>query len=136
MAKDFAANEHRAVEIVKVGREGHPVLVIDDYLSNPEAMVDFAASAANFAAPNNWYPGLRAQPLPQDYVVEVIRTLHRIIGETFELPTKGDVNANTYFGLATVVPQDLSTLQRLPHFDTANPRQIALLHYLCDASHG
>src|SRR5277367_2015651 len=130
MAKDFAANEHRVVEIVKVGREENPVIVIDDYLSNPEVMVNFAASEADFAAPNNWYPGLRAQPLPQDYVVEVIRTFHRIVGETFDLPTKGDVNANTYFGLATVAPWDLSTVQRLPHFDTANPRQIALLHYL------
>ena len=26
--------------------------------------------------------------------------------------------------------------QRLPHADSANPRQLALLHYLCDESHG
>jgi hypothetical protein len=136
MANDFAANEDRAVRTEKVGREENPVIVIDDYMANPDTMVDFASSTANFTAPNNWYPGLRAQPLPQEYVIEVIRALHGIIAETFDLPAKGDVNANTYFGLATVSPQNLSTLQCLPHFDTSNPRQIALLHYLCEESYG
>jgi Family of unknown function (DUF6445) len=105
-------------------------------MANPDAMVNFASSSANFTAPNNWYPGLRAQPLPQQYIIEVIRALHGIIAETFGLPAKGDVNANTYFGLATVLPQNLSTLQRLPHFDTPSPRQIAVLHYLCNELYG
>jgi hypothetical protein len=68
--------------------------------------------------------------------MEIIRVLHTTIGENFDLPTEGDVNVNTYFGLATSPPESLSVLQRLPHFDTSNPRQVAVLHYLCDGAQG
>jgi hypothetical protein len=136
MAGDFQANELRNVQILRVGREQHPVIVVDDFLSDAAPLMHYASTAVRFAAPKNWYPGLRAEPLPQPYVMEVIRALHTIIGETFDLPTQGGLDANTYFGLATLAPDALSTLQRLPHFDSANPRQIALLHYFCNASHG
>ena len=136
MASDFTINERRVVRTERVGREQNPVIVIDDYLSNPGDLAEFAASGAQFATPNNWYPGLRAQPLPQKYIVETIRALHNVIGETFDLPKKGDVNANSYFGLTTTPPDQLAALQRLPHFDTPSPRQVAVLHYLCDISHG
>jgi len=136
MANDYRANELRAVQTLRVGHEQNPVLVIDDFLSNADAIINFAASDAQFTTPKNWYPGLRAQPLPQAYVIEVIRALHSVIGEVFDLPTSGKVDTNTYFGLATVPPAELSTLQRLPHFDTPNPRQIAVLHYLCASTHG
>jgi hypothetical protein len=136
MTGEFRVNERRTIRTLRVGREASPVVVIDDYLAEPRTLVDFAASRAHFAAPKNWYPGLRAEPLPQAYVIETLRALHRLIGEVFELPTEGGVDANTYFGLATTAPAVLLPLQRLPHFDTPNPRQIALLHYLCDPAHG
>jgi len=136
MADEFGANKLRTMQTVRIGVEQNPVIVIDEFLSNPDALVNFASSSAHFAAPKNWYPGLRAEPLPQPYVIEIIGALHSVIGETFGLPVEGNVDANSYFGLATVAPDALSTLQRLPHFDTANPRQIALLHYLCAAPHG
>jgi hypothetical protein len=136
MVHDYSANELRNVQTLRIGREQSPVLVIDDFLSDTDALVNFAASNAQFMVPNNWYPGLRAQPLPQSYVIEVIRSLHSVIGESFDLPIRGNVDANTYFGLATTPPAALSPLQRLPHFDTPNPRQIAVLHFLCDPTHG
>ena len=136
MADDFSANELRTVQTVRIGHEQNPVVVIDDYLSNPDAMMNVASTVAHFSKPKNWYPGLRGEPFPQPYIAEAIRRLHPIIGETFGLPTQGDIDANSFFGLVTVLPSDLVTLQRLPHFDTANLRQVALLLYLCDASHG
>jgi hypothetical protein len=136
MAGTFQARELQDAQTLLVGREQHPVIVIDDFLIDTEPLMHYASTAVRFAAPKNWYPGLRAEPLPQPYVIEVIRALHIIIGKTFDLPMQGGVDANTYFGLATLTPDALSTLQRLPHFDSTNPRQIATLHYLCDASHG
>jgi hypothetical protein len=137
MNSGFGANAARKTETLQVGREQSPVIVIDDFLPDISPLVDFAASAARFGAPNNnWYPGLRAAPLPQPYVVAAIQALHLVVGEAFGLPTDGQVDANAYFGLATLAPEALSPLQRVPHFDTANPRQVALLHYLCDAKHG
>ncbi len=136
MTGEFRVSARRAIRTLRVGREASPVIVVDDYLAEPRALVDFAATHTRFGAPKNWYPGLRAEPLPKAYVVETLGALHRVIGETFELPVAGSVHTNTYFGLATTAPADLLPLQRLPHFDTPNPRQIALLHYLCDAAHG
>jgi hypothetical protein len=136
MPHSFGANESRSLQVQRIGREQNPVIIVDDFLSDPEPLMEYASSAVRFGAPKNWYPGLRAEPLPQNYVMEVIRALHGIIGETFDLPTRGGVDTNTYFGLATLAPNALSTLQRLPHFDSVNPRQVAVLHYLCDASHG
>lgn len=136
MAGPFNVNPARTVQTVRIGNKRNPVIVIDNILDEPDTLVEFAATAARFVVPQNWYPGLRAEPLPEPYVIEVIRALHPIIGEVFDLPTDGGVQANTYFGLATLAPEKLSLLQRLPHFDTQNPRQIALLHYLCDKSHG
>ena len=136
MSDGFGANAARKMETLQVGREQTPVIVIDDFLAGISDLVDFAASAAQFRAPNNWYPGLRAAPLPQPYVIAAIQALHLVVGEAFDLPTDGQVDANAYFGLATLAPEALSPLQRVPHFDTANPRQVALLHYLCDAKHG
>jgi hypothetical protein len=135
MTNVFASNPLDAVRILRLGREQAPAIVVDDFLRAPGALVDFAASA-RFAAPKNWYPGLRAEPLPQPYVIAIIQSLHTLIGETFGLPVEGDLDTNAYFGLATLPPGALSPLQRVPHFDTANPRQIAVLHYLCGAGHG
>ena len=136
MTGQFSVNPARDVQTLQIGNERNAVIVIDDFLVEPDALVELAATSARFAIPNNWYPGLRAEPLPEPYVIAVIQALHQVIGEVFGLPTEGGVQANTYFGIATLAPERLSPLQRLPHFDTPNPRQIALLHYLCDASHG
>ena len=136
MTEEFRVNGRRAIRTLRVGREANPVIIVDDYLAEPRALVDFAATHVRFGAPKNWYPGLRAEPLPKAYVVEALRSLHRVIGETFELPVTGSVHTNTYFGLATTAPAQLLPLQRLPHFDTPDLRQIAVLHYLCDAAHG
>ena len=136
MTDAYRVNEKRAVQTMRVGNEQNPVIVIDDLLVDPRTLVEFAATAARFLMPKNWYPGLRAEPLPQPYVIALIQALHPIIGEVFGLPTAGGVNTNTYFGLATTLPSALSPLQRLPHFDAPNPRQVALLHYLCDSAHG
>src|SRR5579862_4433101 len=126
MTGEFRVSARRAIRTLRVGREASPVIVVDDYLAEPRALVDFAATHTRFGAPKNWYPGLRAEPLPKAYVVETLGALHRVIGETFELPVAGSVHTNTYFGLATTAPADLLPLQRLPHFDTPNPRQIEI----------
>jgi hypothetical protein len=136
MSSGYRANATRKTDTLLIGREHSPVVVIDDFLADMSDLVDFAANEARFGAPNNWYPGLRATPLPQPYVIAAIQALHVLVSEAFELPADGQVDANAYFGLATLAPEALSPIQRVPHFDTANPRQIALLHYLCEAKHG
>jgi len=40
------------------------------------------------------------------------------------------------FSIVTTPPEALTPLQRLPHFDAADPGRIAVLHYLCGPSAG
>jgi hypothetical protein len=136
MASDFDLNAERSVDTRRVGREGHPVVVIDDLLRSPGVLLDYVMGAVTFRPPGNHYPGLRGEPMPKAYAASLIRGLNPLIEETFGVAVDGKIGANFYFGLATLPPPALSPLQRLPHFDTTNPNQIALLHYLCDGSHG
>jgi len=47
--------------------ERSPVLVIDNFLSDPEVLIDFAAAHAQFESVSNaFYPGVRA-PIPPIY---------------------------------------------------------------------
>jgi hypothetical protein len=136
MALDFGLNETRTTETRTVGHERHPVIVIDDALRVPGALLEYVMHAVRFSLPGNYYPGLRGEPMPKSYAAHLIRGLSPLIGETFGVDPAGKISANFYFGLATVRPEALSPLQRLPHFDTTNPNQIALLHYLCDGEQG
>src|SRR5215469_2026654 len=136
MGLDFALNDARKTETKTVGQERLPVIVIDDLLRMPDALLEYVTHAVRFAQPGNYYPGLRGEPMPKPYAASLIRGLGPLIGETFGVDPAGKISANFYFGLATVRPEALSPLQRLPHFDTTNPNQIALLHYLCDSEQG
>ena len=136
MALDFTLNDKRRITTHLVGNERQPVIVIDDALRTPGSVLEYVQHAVRFAPPSNHYPGLRGEPMPKPYAAHLIRGLGPLIGETFGLDPGGKIGANFYFGLATVRPEDLVPLQRLPHFDTTNPNQIALLHYFCDETQG
>lgn len=123
---------------LRVGREAETVLVIDDAAQDPGALVDCAARDAAFAAPSqarNFYPGLVA-PAPLAYVASLSRGLDPHIRRAFDL---GDVvlgRAVCNFSLATLAPERLNLAQRLPHVDTIDPLQFAILHYLCEPRFG
>ena len=59
-----------------------------------------------------------------------------LMHDVFRLPVDGPLKANCSFSIATLPPERLNLFQRLPHFDTVDERQLAVLHYLCDGSHG
>lgn len=133
----LALNPRAQMRVLHVGAEREPVLVIDDVLATPGALVDYAATQAAFrpaAEFHSHYPGLLA-PAPLGYVERVVRALAPLVVRAFGLPSgaaPGD--AQCYLSLVTLAPEALSTGQRLPHVDTTDPRQFAVLHYLCDGA--
>jgi hypothetical protein len=40
------------------------------------------------------------------------------------------------FSITTTQPDKLRPVQRVPHFDSSDPHQLAVVHYLCEARHG
>jgi hypothetical protein len=120
-------------QIHRAGIEKTPILVIDDMVDNPDALVDYAASLAPFPPEaGNYYPGLRLQlprdPIVVDYVDTVCRTLANLMANTYGLRriTVADVS----FSIVTKQPSELQPLQTIPHFDSPSPLFFAVLHYL------
>jgi hypothetical protein len=134
----FTPGPDPRVERLSVGREGHPVLILDGLLAGAESLVDFAADTATLApvkAAANFYPGVRA-PAPTGYVQALITALRPYLAETFGAPTDGKAHITSALSMAVLPADQASLAQRLPHIDTTAPTQLAILHYLCGPEHG
>ncbi|MGA2779670.1 MAG: DUF6445 family protein [Steroidobacteraceae bacterium] len=129
-------HESMRVTTAEVGRERLPVLVVDNFLGDPDILVDWAAQHGAFDGVRDaFYPGVRA-PIPQIYPFAVRTFLGSAIDAVFKLGN-GAVRAElSHFSLVTTPPARLNVPQRMPHFDNTNPKQLAILHYLCRAECG
>jgi len=134
----FIPAQELRVEVLHLGAEGEPVLVIDEVMERPTPLMTYAVRSAQFAPlrqAGNFYPGVRA-PAPRAYVHGLYSTLRPILAQAFGHDPSSPAQVTSALSLVTLPPQALNLAQRLPHFDTTDARQIAVLHYLCDASHG
>jgi hypothetical protein len=135
---DFHLNPEAGIRVAAIGGEQQPVIVIDQALQRPQALVDYAASEVAFEPAEAWrsgYPGLLG-PAPLAYVETLSRALDPLIRETFGLGPVVLTEATCNLSLATLAPEALSPEQRLPHVDTVDPLQFAILHFLCDERFG
>jgi hypothetical protein len=124
--------------LTRLGREGEPLLEVERILEAPEELVDYAAREVEFApvgGPHGGYPGVRA-PAPLDYVGSLVRRLSPFIERAFGLSGVKLGRAECSFSIVTRAPGDLKPLQRIPHVDTTDPLQFAILHYLCGPEKG
>ena len=124
-----------AVSTLRVGAEQRPVIVVDNFLDSPEVLIDYAAESAFDGVSDAFYPGFRAI-IPQIYCFAIRAFLGAVIGEVFGLPAANVTGELSHFSLVTTPPRALKPVQRVPHYDTTNPKQLAVLHYLCEAAHG
>lgn len=134
----FAPGPDPRVEALRIGREGHPVLVVDGLLTGAEGLVAFAADTAALApvkAAANFYPGVRA-PAPPGYVRALVTALRPHLAATFGAPPDGRAHVTCALSMATLPADQASLAQRWPHIDTTAPAQLAILHYLCGPPHG
>ncbi len=128
-------HEQCAVSTVRVGVEQQAVIVVDNFLSNPEVLIDCAAESSFDSVSDAFYPGCRA-PIPPIYCFAIRAFLGSIIGEVFGMAAGTVTGELSHFSLVTTPPQKLKPVQRMPHYDTTNPKQLAVLHYLCHPKHG
>lgn len=111
----------------RVGREAQPVVVIDGFAADPDALRD-AACRATFGPAAHHYPGIRGA-LPATYVARQTAGLADILGPLFGRTGAVDV-IDASFSIVTTPPVDLDVRQRLPHCDAFGADRIALVHYL------
>ncbi|MES2057704.1 MAG: DUF6445 family protein [Pseudomonadota bacterium] len=110
----------------RFGNEAQPLVVIDNFASDPESL-RAAAIATEFGPAAHHYPGIRA-PLPAGYLPVQQEIIAAALRETFGSDRAKVIDAS--FSIVTTPPADLTIRQRLPHCDAFAEERIALLHYL------
>ncbi len=127
-------NPAARIDLRQIGRERQPLLIIDDVLADPDALIE-AAKTADWHKPHTQYPGLNA-PLPAAYSQAVIRALRPLLQRGFGIPAHRQLNFFGFFALATQGPDQLQPIQKIPHRDSPDPFRIAMVHYLCRGQAG
>lgn len=124
-----------SVRLEHIGAERQPLMIVDDVLAEPQAMID-EACVANFYVPQHTnYPGINA-PIPQSYYLTVIAALRGPIEAAFGLPRSAYLSYFGFFALATVGAAKAQPIQKIPHRDSPDPNRLAMVHYLCRGNFG
>jgi hypothetical protein len=135
---DFSLHPKLTVYRSQVGIERQPVVIVENVLRDPAALIDFALQNVAFGpawTSTGGYPGVRA-PAPINYASGLVRALGPMIEDVFSLQAAKLARLDCNLSMVTLAPSELAPLQRIPHVDTVNSRQVALLHYLCDERYG
>lgn len=124
-------NDQALPRVRWVGEERIPVVTIDDFALDSDAVVGHACSTANFRAdPTSAYPGVRAA-LSRSHVVLELKALYPLMRKAYSIP--GDLSlkpVNAVYSLITTPESRLRLLQRLPHFDSVKRFYFAITHFL------
>jgi hypothetical protein len=134
---DFTLNNNPRLTKVTIGEESSPLLIIDSFAHKPDDLVSHVGDGSSFKADGkNFYPGKRT-PAPQVYSDEICIKYLPLFKSYFGFDNA--VSAKTLisaFAISDRSPEDLKPIQMLPHFDTTNINQLAVVHYLCEPDHG
>ena len=134
---DFSLNDNSSLTYLKIGKEKSPLLVIDDFVNRPDDLISFAGDGSSLQADDqNFYPGKRFLA-PKIYSEELCKKYFPLFKSYFGFDNA--VSAKTLmsaFAVSDRSPEHLKPIQMLPHFDTTNINQLAVVHYLCEPEHG
>ncbi len=125
----IAVNPKAVVTLRRIGREGHPLLVIDDVLVDADALVETAAATAFGDPVAAYYPGLNA-PMPRDYLLTLMPILRPSFERAFGISRQIEMVASGFFALSTQPLENLGPLQKIPHYDQISADSLAMVHYL------
>lgn len=121
----FDFNDAAAVEGLRIGRRGIPLVRINNVLRNPQAVAALGFAQSYAQDRSNFYPGIRA-PLPEAFATALRAWLGRVLQREF-------YRDDSYFSVVTTASADLLPIQRVPHYDSTDPAVFAAVIYLCDS---
>ncbi len=129
-----------SIQLFELGDERARVLVIDGFVEDPGLLVRQAAAMAPFPeVTGNQYPGTRRLIDPDRdaayaYVDLACRGLAPLLRRVWGVAKFAVTEAS--FSLVTRRPEALNAVQRVPHWDSYDPANFAVLHYLSDPPKG
>lgn len=124
-----------SVRLEHVGSERQPLMIVDEVLADPQAMIDAAREAKFYVPQHTNYPGINA-PVPQSYYLTVITALRGPIEAAFGVSRSVYLSYFGFFALATIGAADAQPIQKIPHRDSPDPNRLAMVHYLCRGNFG
>jgi hypothetical protein len=134
---DFSLNSQPTLTKHLIGEEKVPLLMIDNFANSVADLVEFAGDGSSFQADNNnFYPGKR-KLMSSEYGEKIchqyLPLFHSFFGCSQTARAKTVISA---FALADTPVKKLRPMQMLPHIDTPQTNQFAVVHYLCSKEHG
>ena len=121
-------------ELRRFGNSESPVVVVDDFSGDVEAVARIADALAPYPdVDRGYYPGVRRLISRDDveadaYVERTCRDAAQFIAGAFDFERFDLVEAS--FSIVSAKPTDLALRQRAPHFDSTDQNYLAILHYL------
>jgi Family of unknown function (DUF6445) len=119
-----------SIRVELVGKERSPVLIVDNLVDRPEALIEYAASDGRLGPPTDMYPGLRA-PAPRSYFKVLQKGLTAALNSAHALPDLEIHSAISYLCIVTTPREKMQPVQCMPHIDGDAPNNFSSVHYLC-----
>lgn len=132
---EFARHKSFSWRMETVGEEQQPVVVIDNFLDGAERLVDYISETGGFLPESGFYPGMRTAS-PRSYLMALFSFLPPILEQAFGADRDEFAKVESSYSLVTTPTEDLSFIQRIPHFDSNDPGELAMIHFLCGPEHG
>ena len=120
-------------KVERFGNEQEPIVIIDDFSSDFEAL-RVSAATQSYQKLGPFYPGIRAQADPS-YINERGNVLKDVLINVFECRRGVDLT-ECAFSIITTKPSDLTPIQSMPHYDGTDGGRLAMLHYLSTSESG
>jgi Family of unknown function (DUF6445) len=117
-----------------LGAERAPLLVIDNFVADAEALVTDAC-ARPFTVRSRYFPGIRAEA-PPDYQRLLLTRLRSALLECLGVPDGALTLSMCHYSLITTAAKELAPPQRIPHVDSFAKTGLATIHYLFKANLG
>lgn len=123
-----------SIQPLVIGEEKAPLLVLDNVVNDPEALVA-NATTLKYEPPRMAYPGIRALA-PKEYQEFLLRQMMPEIIKYFDLGRPALRLSMCHYSLVTTSPEKLNLVQRIPHVDSFDSNGLATIHYLFRESMG
>jgi hypothetical protein len=117
-----------SVQQVELGTEGAPLLIVDQFVADPDRLVSKAARS-HFIPIGRMFPGIRARA-PANYENLLAEFLAPRLQACFGIAPGSLTFPLCHYSLVTRPAASLTFLQRIPHIDTAGGYGLATVHYL------
>src|SRR6202166_3613116 len=128
----FAFNPNASVSSARVGECPIAVTVADNVLLRPRQIAEFGQGLTFVEDDSNLYPGVRAR-VPAEFSRPFHGWLTRALHRTGVLEESAYIYDDaSFFSIVDKGRADLLPLQRIPHYDSSDPRVFAAVIYLFD----